>query len=194
MKQHHLILAAVIACTASCSTITPETTTSTKEKHGVPGGEYAETSTIKATVTGIDAASRKVTLVTPQGKKFTVKASPEVVNFKQIHIGDQLVVTVTSQVVVRMAKKGEKTEDGGVLLSGTAPKGSKPGAYAANSESVTATVSAIDLEKRKATLLFPDGKKETFPVRPDVDLTKRKVGDKVVIEVTGIAAIVMKKP
>ena len=50
-----------------------------------------------ATVTGIDAASRKVTLVTPEGKKTTVKCGPEVINFDQIRVGDQLKVTVTER-------------------------------------------------------------------------------------------------
>lgn len=193
MKTRHLFLAATVVLTASCSTFTPETTTSTKEKPGVPGGEYTETSTVTATVTGVDADRRKVTFVNPEGKKLTVTAGPEVRNFKQIHIGDRITVTATSQVVVRMAKRGGKLENTALEMAGSAPKGSKPGAYAAGTETVVASVSAIDPKKRKVTLLFPDGKKETYPVRPDVDLAKRKVGEKVVIEVTEIVAVVMKK-
>jgi len=189
-----LILPAAILALASCTTIKPETDTQIKTKPGVPGGEVVQTSTINATVTGIDSAKRKVTLVTKDGKKVTVKAGPEVVNFGQIRVGDQLKATLTEELVVRMAKPGEKNEDGGAAVVGIAPKGSKPGAMTAETYQVTATVSAIDLKKRKATLLFPDGSLKTFPVRTDVDLTKRKVGEKVVIRTTEVFAILLEKP
>ncbi len=87
-------------------------------------------------------------------------------------------ILAATQAVVRVAKQ-EKTEDGAAGMAGLAPEGSKPGAFAASMEIGTATASAIDLKKHKATLLFPDDRKETYPVRPDVDLTRRKVGEKV---------------
>jgi hypothetical protein len=49
---------------------------------------------------------------------------------------------------------------------------------------VTATVTALNVEQRKATLKFEDGSSRTVAVRPDVDLSKRKVGDKLVIRTT----------
>jgi Cu/Ag efflux protein CusF len=54
-------------------------------------------------------------------------------------------------------------------------------AYAmAETETVTATVKAIDLKTRHATLRLPDGKKQTFAVDPQVkNLDKVKRGDQV---------------
>jgi hypothetical protein len=43
------------------------------------------------------------------------------------------------------------------------------------------TVVEMDHWRRLATLKFEDGSQETFPVRPDVDMTAYDVGDKVVI-------------
>jgi hypothetical protein len=58
---------------------------------------------------------------------------------------------------------------------------------------VTATVTAIDKTNRTATLRFEDGASETFPVRDDIDLNQRKVGDRVVFRVTEMIAISVEK-
>ena len=75
-----------------------------------------------------------------------------------------------------------------------APKGAKPGGIMAETTQVTAKVTAIDTEHRQATLQFDDGTTQTVAVRPDVDLSKRKVGDKVVIRTTEALAITVEKP
>ena len=165
----------------SCTTVTTETDTQTKIKQGVPGGEFVETTRLEATVTAIDTAKRKVALVTRKGEKFTVNPGPEVENFDQIRIGDQLKVAFTEEITVRMAKPGEKPEDGGEAEFEFAPRGSKPGVMTSETYQVVATVTAIDLKKRKATLQFQDGTTKKFDVRKDVDLTRHKAGEKVVI-------------
>ena len=53
---------------------------------------------------------------------------------------------------------------------------------------------AIDPGKRTATLRFEDGSTKTFPVRDDIDLSLRKVGEKVVFLVTEMIAISVEKP
>jgi hypothetical protein len=57
----------------------------------------------------------------------------------------------------------------------------------------TATVTAIDLAQHTATLQFPDGTSKTIAVRPDVDLSKRKVGEQVVIRTTAAVAVSVQK-
>jgi hypothetical protein len=75
-----------------------------------------------------------------------------------------------------------------------APKGAKPGGVMAETVQVTATVKAIDLAARKATLQFPDGTTKVLPVRQDVNLSARRVGEKVVIRSTETLAITVEKP
>jgi len=58
---------------------------------------------------------------------------------------------------------------------------------------VTATVVEIDQTRRTATLKTEDGDEMTLPVRPDTDLSKRKVGEKVVFQVTEMIAISIEK-
>ena len=143
-----------------------------------------DTFKMTATVTGIDAPSRKVTLVTRDGKETTVKCGPEVINFDQIRVGDQLKITATEELAVAMSTAGAPPSDGGAAIVALAPKGARPGGMMANTVQVTAKVTAIDVKHHKATLQFPDGTTHTVAVRPDVDLTQRQVGEEVVIRST----------
>jgi hypothetical protein len=190
-----LIPAAMVMFTACSSTPSSkgETTSAAAIQQGVPGGLFVETHAITAKVSAVNAAKRTVTLVTPDGKKTTVKCGPEVVNFDQIRTGDQLKVTVTEELAVQMATNA-LTGEGAAEVVLLAPKGAKPAGVVAQTVQVTATVTAIDLKKHKATLQFSDGTTKTVAVREDVDLTQRKVGEKVVIRITEAVALSMEKP
>jgi hypothetical protein len=189
-----LLPAALLTFTSCSSTPKIEPTTTAVYQQGVPGGIIVETYKNTATVTAIDAANRKVTLVTPDGRKETFKAGPEVVNFDQIRIGDQVKATLTEQLAVYMAKDNPPASEGEAALVALAPKGAKPGSLMANTVQVIAKVTAIDLKHHKATLKLPDGTTKTVAVRKDVDLTQRQVGEEVVIRCTEAIAIAVEKP
>lgn len=182
------------SCSSTPSTAKFETTSAGAYQQGVPGGVVVETHTLTADVTGIDAASRKVTLLTSDGKKTTVKCGPEVINFDQIRTGDYLKVTVTEQLVAYLADAGAPPNDRGAAVVALAPRGAKPGGVIADTVQVTATITAIDLNTHKAQLTFPDGTTRKVAVRKDVDLTKRQVGERVVIRITEMLAISVEKP
>jgi Cu/Ag efflux protein CusF len=189
------LLPAALLAFSSCSTEPKgEGTGVTAIRQGEAGGVRVETYKETATVTGIDKATRKVTLVTKDGSKSTVKCGPEVANFDQIEVGDQVKAIVTEQLVVFVRNPGDPSGDGAATAVLLAPLGAKPGALMANTEEVTAKVKAIDLKHRKATLLFPDGTSHTFKVRPDVDMTKHAVGDEVVFRATEAVAVSVEKP
>src|ERR1035441_1447298 len=116
-----LLSAGVLALTSCSSTPSGESATGVAYQQGVPGGVVVQTYKETATVTDIDAADRKVTLVTPDGKKDTVKCGPDVVNFDQIHVGDQLKITVTEQLAVAMAQAGAPLSDGGAAGGALTP-------------------------------------------------------------------------
>ncbi len=156
---------------------------------GEAGGAVVQTYELTATVTSIDKADRKVTLLSPDGITQTVKVGSGAINFDQIRVGDQLKVVATEELVVYVAGEGEPSTNGEAALVALAPKGAKPGGIMADTAQVTARVTAIDAEHHKATLRFEDGATRTVAVRRDVDLSKRKVGDKVVIRTTEMIAI-----
>jgi hypothetical protein len=62
-----------------------------------------QTFELTATVVSMDKASRKVTLVSPEGIKKTVNVGPEAINFDQVRVGDQLKVTVAEEIQTEKA-------------------------------------------------------------------------------------------
>jgi Cu/Ag efflux protein CusF len=192
------LFAAVVLTLTSCSTPTyapiDEKGQSATFQEGVPGGTVVETYQLTATVTAIDAPARKVTLVTKDGEKTTVKCGPDVINFDQIQVGDNVKARVTAQMTVAMADAANPPTDRGTGLVVLAPKGAKPGGLVAETQQYTATITALNLKRREATLRFPDDSIRTFTVRKDVDLTQRKVGEKVAFWVTATVALSVEKP
>lgn len=191
------VLAVLLTFTSCASVSAPppaEASSVSAYQEGVPGGVIVNTLDVSARVTAIEKASRKVTLLGPDGKTFTVKVGPEAVNFDQVGVGDWVNLTVTEELVVYLNEEGESPNDGSAALVALAPKGAQPGALVAETSQITGTVTAIDPKKRTATLRFEDGSIKTFPVRSDVDLSKRKVGEQVVFIVTEMIAISVEKP
>ncbi|MBK1828041.1 hypothetical protein [Haloferula rosea] len=195
MNISHL-LAATLTTSAlvSCTSIEGVTETTADVREGVPGGHVVETTTIQATVTGIDARKRELTLVSPKGRKSTIKVGSEVSNFDQIQIGDQLKITLTEETVLRMIKPNENLKEFSEFTGEIPGQGRKPGLKASGDYQVIATVSAIDTKRRKATLEFSDGTTRKVKVRPDIDLTQHQVGDKVLIRLTETVAVRIEKP
>ena len=158
---------------------------------GTAGGVFVQTLEITAKVAVIDQVNRRVTLVSDDGIKQVVKVGPEAINFDQIRVGDQLTVVATEELVVEMSAPGASDEAAALVV--LAPRGAKPGGLVAEAVQVTGTITAIDMDERTATLRFEDGTTRTLPVRGDVDLSQRKLGEKVTFRVTGMMAISVQK-
>jgi translation elongation factor P/translation initiation factor 5A len=192
-----LFSAAMLTFTSCSSNPTPppaETAGAVAYQEGVPGGVIVNTVKVTAKVTAIDLAGRKVTLLESDGKTFTVKVGPAAVNLDQVRVGDQVNATLTEQLVVSVNEAGAAPGDGSAAVVALAPKGAQPAGLVAETTRVTAKVTAIDLKNRTATLQFEDGSTRTLPVRSDVDLSKRKVGDQVVFQITEMLALSVDKP
>jgi hypothetical protein len=192
------LIFAVLFMLAACATTTPpppaQVNTATVVQKGVPGGVTVNSIKVTAKVTAIDTKNRKMTLLLPEGDKETVRVPPEAVNFDQISVGDLVKATLTEEVVVYLDEEGASVPDGYAAGVALAPKGAQPGGVVAETVKVTATVTAIDQVNRTATLRFNDSIVKTFPVRDDIDLSQRKVGEKVVFMVTEVVALSVEKP
>jgi hypothetical protein len=162
---------------------------------GEAGGAIEDTVSGSAKVTAVDAATRKVTLTTDDGRSETFTAGPEIRNFDQLHVGDTVTVTVTQRLVVFVRSgSGEDPAISHAAALARTPKGAKPGVLVGETYEITATVTAIDSVQRTATLKFSDGQSRTVPVRADVDLGRYKVGDTVVARVTQALSVLTSKP
>ena len=122
-----------------------------------PGKAAAmETTKVTATITAIDKATRDVTLKGPQGNEMVVTAGPEVKNFDQLKVGDQVNLNYLEALTLELKK-------GGGLVVGRTEKagaaGAKPGEMPAGAVgrqvTVVADVVALDAAKQVVTLKGP---------------------------------------
>jgi uncharacterized OB-fold protein len=189
-----VIFTALTGCQNNPPEPKSELTVNTKTEPGVPGYTTVATHTVTANITHIDKDQRLLTLALPEGRVQTVRCGREIVNFDQLRVGEQVKAVVTEEVAVAMADPNTTPQVGGSSTVSLAPKGGAPGGVLAETRVVTATVTAIDQKNRHATLTFPDGTTHVVAVRDDVDLSKRKVGEKVVIRTTQKMALSVEKP
>jgi hypothetical protein len=138
----------------------------------------SEMRTETAVVEAIEAASRTVTLRKPDGSFVTTVAGPDIKRFAEIKVGDKVNARYYENVVVRMKKPGEPEVDSSVKAT-TPSEQVLPGGTKARQRTITATISAIDMNLPSITFTGPNGWKYTSKVQDTAALAKVKVGDKV---------------
>lgn len=151
---------------------------------GEAGGVVEDKFSVTATVSSIDRATRQVTLTGSDGSRTRFIAGPEIRNLDQLHEGDNVTATISERLVIFVRSDSEDPSMTHASALVTAPKGAKPGAMSAEKYEIVAKVKSIDTSSRICVLQFSDGSTRTIKARPDVDLSKYKVGDSVVIRVT----------
>jgi len=158
------------------------------------GAIIVETTTLTAIVKAINVDKRKLTLLYSNGSKSTYKAGPEVVNFDQIQVGDQITAVVTEEVAIFI---GSGAPPSGMAATGVvlAPVGVKPGGVMVDTAQITVKVIAVDAAKKnKVTFELPDGTTKTVKVGKKVDLSSVRLGDNVTVQVSEGLAITVGKP
>ena len=197
MKTKLLNCAALACVVAALFTITacssPRGTEESTVIETADGAIVVDTFTTTAMVTGIDAARRELTLMTPNGRRDKYKAGPEVVNFDQIRLGDRVKAVLTEEVAVTLGKGGAPigTSGGGVAL---APVGSNPGGVMVDTSEITAKVTAVDAQKHKITFELPDGTTRTVKAGRKIDLSAVQPGETVTIQVGEGLAVTVERP
>ncbi len=160
-----------------------------------PGGAESELVVINATVKAIDKKNRFVTLKFEDGKEKKIKCGPEVRNFAQIRVGDDVKAQFLESVELVVSGPGTKPSADRQKEVARAPLGSKPGYAVVDAVEVTATVQAIDYQTRDVTLLGPEGKTIKLKAGPEIKrLNDVKQGDTVLARLTKAASITVSKP
>jgi len=158
---------------------------------GTAPGKGVAVQTIKgtATITAVDKATRDITLKGPQGREMTITAGPDVKNFDQLKVGDQVDMQYVEALTLEL-KKG-----GGLVVGRTATadtvgakKGETPGGAVGRQVTVVADVIATDPATQTVTLKGP---KQTVDLRiPDPEQFKRIAkGDQVEAKFTQAFAV-----
>jgi Cu/Ag efflux protein CusF len=155
----------------------------------------AQTTKVSATVVGIDAATRTVSLKTASGKVVDIVAGPEVKNFDQIKVGDVVAAEYVQALSLELKKRtagskapGAPTVDQGAAR--TAP-GEKPGVAGGRQITALADVVAVDTKTHLVTLRGPRGNQVDLNVQDPAQLKNIKKGDQVEVVYTEAVAVVV---
>jgi hypothetical protein len=189
-----LFLAVTIAFAAALA-VPAAAQTGTMAVGTAPGmGGVAQTVKITATITKIDATTREVTLKGPKGKEVTVKAGPEVKNFAQLKVGDQVDVEYVEALTLEL-KKGSTAvvsrTDTDVM--GKAKPGQAPGMVVGTQTTVIAEVVGLDPATQTVTLRGPQHTVD-LKVSDPAQFKLVSMGDRVEATYTEAAAISVQPP
>lgn len=156
-------------------------------------GKFATATTVKASalVTGIDKATRTITLKGPKGISYDVVAGDEVRNFDQLRVKDEVVVSYARALTLELRKGSglrEKTESTDAARSAL---GEKPAAAVGRHITVLADVIDVNPKKKTITLKGPKGNIVELDVKNPDQFKVVKKGDQVEAEYIEALAIVV---
>jgi hypothetical protein len=161
----------------------------TRSYETADGAVIVDTVKLSAIVKAINERERTLTLDPKHGETQTVKASPDMVNFNQIRVGDEVHVELIEALAVSLISGGAAESVGELDAVALAPVGAKPGVAIVSSREVTADIIGIDLHAHRVTLEFIDGSTQSVKVGKHIDLTKVALDDSVRIQITEALAI-----
>jgi hypothetical protein len=141
----------------------------------------------------IDKKTRVVTLVSAGGDTIPVECGPEVKNFGQLAVGDEVKTTYSESYSIHIEKEGEAEATKEVEKS-QAAVGAKPGASVYETTIVKAKIDSIDKAKGTVTLATMTGEKFTVTPQNKANLEKVEVGNTVVVTEKIGHAISVNKP
>lgn len=151
---------------------------------------------VEGTVQDIDKETREITLKGPAGDTVTFTAGPNVTKLDQINKGDKVQVDYLESVAMAL----QKPEDGAAPPAASegvtvVPEGDEPGAVAAQTQQITATVQKVDKDDKSITLKGPKGNTVTLNVGPELSekLNQVNPGDKILVQYTQAIAVDVQK-
>ena len=206
MKKMYAALTAIVltAVLSACATTkqeaqvapaAPEVTIAAAKSVDQPGAIIGQKVVTRVIVDSIDYKERTAVLRDSENNLHYFKAGPEIRNFPQLKVGDEVVTEQSESVAILVDKpQGKPVGNAGQVVK-RAPLGAKPGMQAANVYEVTAMVEKIDYKKRMITLKGPEGKLITTEVDPSITrFNEIKKGDMVFMQFTEELAIRVETP
>lgn len=160
---------------------------------GKEPGKVAMAQSVKATATivAIDAATRAITLKGPKGNEVVVTAGPQVKNFAQLKVGDQVDIEYLESLALELKKGGGAPVAATVKegMAGAKP-GERPAGIGGRQVTVVADVIDVNAETNVVTLKGPQRTVE-LKVRDPEQFKLIKKGDQVQATYTEAMAIVV---
>lgn len=187
MYKRFAMAAAVLLGLSGASYAQPDVKTDLTR---TPGQTTATgTAKVNATITAIDAPSRKVTLKTQAGKVVDMTVGDEARNFDQLRVGDKVAVEYTEALTVSLKKGSGATSMQEREISERAEPGAKPGGRMGREVTVVAQVIKVDKEKNIVTVKGPRGHTVDLMVEDPDQMKDVKKGDRVQAVYTEAVAV-----
>lgn len=190
MHKSTLIAALVLAATASFNASAQSSGAVVDRQPGKVG--MAQAVNVTATISAIDAAKREITLKSPAGKEVTVVAGPEVKNFSQLKVGDNVDMQYVESLVLELKKGGGKpvarTEKDDMT---SAKPGETPGAKGARKVTIVGDVINVDPATQTVTLRGPQ-RTADLKVRDPEQFKLISKGDQIEATYTEAVAVAVK--
>ena len=176
-----LLVGGVLAAAAPLALQAQQAPSTTTAVATAPGKALAtETTKASAIVVGIESEPRILSLKLARGRVVELVAGPEVKNFDQIKIGDEVHVEYVRALSLELHKNGSGIrQDSAKAGAVAAAPGAKPAAAAAAHVSVLADVVAVDRKTHAVTLRGPKGNMVDIFVDDPEQLKNVKTGDQV---------------
>lgn len=159
--------------------------------------EEAQVVAIRARVSAVDLATRRVTIQDASGGEATFYADEAVKNLPQVRVGDELVGELAQSVVLELRAPTQAELDAGTAILdvvATAEPGQRPAGHYVRQIRALLTVDAIDKEAGTATLRGPAGNALAIPARDRRNLDRVRVGDTVVATYTESLRLEVRAP
>ncbi len=152
-------------------------------------GGAADVTTLTAKIEAVDQANRTVTAKGKMGHVVTFKVGPQVKNFAQVKVGDEIVLKYIEALSVKLDKGGER---GAAMMSSgpvAAPAGAMPGMAAAQQTVIVAKIQGKDPMRQEVLLQGPLDRFAEVKVKDSTIFNELNVGD--TVKVTYTEAVVI---
>ncbi|SAL14267.1 hypothetical protein AWB71_00491 [Caballeronia peredens] len=187
MKRVSLV---VLSCLAmSASAVSAQAETDVSATRDANGATVQGVSTVKATIVGIDPATRTVTLKTTSGKVLELEVTNEARNFDQLALGDVVTTQYRESLTLSLLDKKTQPSHTENDTAERAPRGAKPGGELGREVTIVADVVAVDRHAKTVTLRGPRGNMVDLHVDDPERLKRIKKGDQVKAVYTEALAI-----
>jgi hypothetical protein len=148
--------------------------------------------TTNATVVALDPGQRVITLKYANGMVAPYKAGPEVGNFNELKVGDEVKLTAVQEIAVTLLLASAPLSGQDKVVLRRPPGGTGP-PLVVDTRTFTARIINIDPWRRLVALQMADNQTKTVNVRETIDLGAFHPGDDVSVRITESRAFEVEK-
>jgi Cu/Ag efflux protein CusF len=161
---------------------------------GKGGAAEGDTVEVRAKVTAVDPAARKVTLALPDGSTTTVVVSADVPNFQNITVGSTVVARYYESAAFAISRGGAATpQNSASAVVATGTSGNMPAGVVGERITLTGLVVAVDKRADTLSVVNPKGGEVlSFNVKDPALLTlmdQLKPGDSITATISQAVAV-----